>query len=264
MGIKNDHTVRVRGGWGPVVAALAIVSVSFFAISQAQYIVARVPGMAAVISSVLVELTNADRASNGLAILSLNPTLTAVAEAKAHDMAAKGYFAHTSPEGLTPWHWFAEEKYRFLYAGENLAIDFTESAAVEQAWMNSPTHRANIVGTQFTEMGVAVATGTYQGRETVFVVQVFGTPAPHAFPAEEPALQAGAVDKEGKEVLPQSVPEVRELPIRDSDVPIRVATSLPESAAAPTAESVLGNSAGAYLATAPQIPWWFRVLRSFF
>ena len=60
------------------------------------------------------------------------------------DMAEKSYFAHTSPEGLTPWYWITLAGYRFSLAGENLAIDFTESEDVENAWMNSPAHRASI------------------------------------------------------------------------------------------------------------------------
>lgn len=91
-------------------------------------------------------------------------------------MAEKSYFAHTSSDGVTPWHWFQEVDYPYLYAGENLAIHFTDSEDVIDAWMNSPTHRANILNTRFTEMGIATAQGSYQGRATIFVVQLFGTP----------------------------------------------------------------------------------------
>lgn len=149
--------------------------------------------VASVIVSTLVGLTNADRSSENLGTLSVNPLLTAAAQAKADDMAAKGYFAHTSPDGKTSWYWFKQEDYSFSYAGENLAVDFNDSDAVEQAWMNSPTHRANILNAHFTEIGIATAVGTYEGRTTTFVVQMFGTPAsaPTSAPvAVNPAPQA--------------------------------------------------------------------------
>lgn len=133
--------------------------------------------LSAVVSSVLVDLTNNDRAAEGLHGLAVNPTLVAAAQAKADDMARHGYFAHNSPDGKTPWYWLAEAGYQFLYAGENLAVFFGDSADVERAWMNSPAHRANIMNGNFTEVGIATAEGVYQGQSTVFVVQMFGTPS---------------------------------------------------------------------------------------
>lgn len=132
--------------------------------------------LAAVISSTLVDLANADRKQEELGTLTTNPLLTAAAQAKANDMAQKGYFAHHSPEGLTPWHWFELVGYSFTHAGENLAVNFSDSEDVERAWMNSPLHRANILNGTFTEIGIATAVGEYEGKKAVFVVQMFGTP----------------------------------------------------------------------------------------
>jgi hypothetical protein len=73
----------------------------------------------------------------------------------------------------------------YAHAGENLAIHFTDSSEVVEAWMDSPTHRKNIVDAKFTEIGVGTAKGKYEGYETVYVVQLFGTPA--AAPAPAPA-----------------------------------------------------------------------------
>ena len=67
--------------------------------------------------------------------------------------------------------------YDFSSAGENLAVNFSDSKDVIDAWMNSPEHRANILSNKFTEIGVATAMGTYEGSQVVFVVQEFGTPA---------------------------------------------------------------------------------------
>lgn len=92
-------------------------------------------------------------------------------------MASKEYFSHNSPEGVTPWHWFKEAGYNFLYAGENLAINFTDSTDVEKAWLESPTHRANIMNVEFREIGMATVKGVYKNYPTIYIVQMFGTPA---------------------------------------------------------------------------------------
>jgi hypothetical protein len=131
-----------------------------------------------VISSVLVHATNTDRAQAAQApSLVENPDLMRAAQMKADDMAKNSYFAHTSPAGITPWHWFDEAGYNYSYAGENLAINYTDSLDVEYAWMHSPEHRANILNSHFSEIGIGIAQGTYEGKQTTFVVQLFGTPA---------------------------------------------------------------------------------------
>lgn len=136
--------------------------------------------MAAVIASVLVDLANDDREDRGLGTLTVNPALVSAAQAKANDMAEKSYFAHTSPDGTTSWQWFKDAGYVYAYAGENLAVDFSDSEDVSRAWMNSPTHRANVLGENFTEIGIATAVGTYKGHTATFVVQMFGRPAQSA------------------------------------------------------------------------------------
>ncbi len=129
-----------------------------------------------VYSSVLVDLTNDVRKENSLPLLALNTKLTSAAKLKATDMADNSYFAHTSPSGITPWYWFSAVDYQFAYAGENLAIDFFDSQSVENAWLASPKHRENILDDRFEEIGIATKTAQFQGRETTFVVQMFGTP----------------------------------------------------------------------------------------
>ncbi|TSD05265.1 MAG: hypothetical protein Greene07147_586 [Parcubacteria group bacterium Greene0714_7] len=133
--------------------------------------------LAAVLPGVLTALTNNDRATNGVGTLTEEPLLTQAAEKKAADMAAKGYFAHVAPDGTTPWYWLDLVGYNYTYAGENLAVNFTDSKDVEDAWMKSPTHRANIVKSEFTRIGIGTAQGLYQGKEVTFVVQFFATPA---------------------------------------------------------------------------------------
>lgn len=258
---ERTRTPGMQFGIGALIG-FVIVMVAFLGITRAPYVVERIPSLAAVVASVLVELTNNDRTSSGLGTLAVSPVLTAVAEAKAADMAEKGYFAHVSPEGLTPWHWFKQEGYQFAYAGENLAIDFSESPDVVRAWMQSPTHRANILGTRFTEIGIAVRQGMYQGRPTTFVVQVFGTPAPAALaaaripPAVPPATRSpdDIVDPD-----PADADPVREvIGSTDPAIPV-IATTLPTSTPV-SAELVLGQSVGSITASI-EIPWWFKALQ---
>lgn len=134
--------------------------------------------MAAVLPAVLANLTNQEREVQDLPTLKVNPILNKAAEMKAQDMASRGYFAHTSPEGLTPWYWLKLVGYRYQYAGENLAINFTDSKDVTNAWMASPTHKANIIKRNYTEVGTGIARGMYEGHETVFVAQVYANPFP--------------------------------------------------------------------------------------
>ncbi|HRY52715.1 MAG TPA: CAP domain-containing protein [Candidatus Portnoybacteria bacterium] len=148
-----------------------------------------------ILPSTLTSLTNLDRQKDNLSTLTVNPILQKAAELKAQDMAAKSYFAHTSPEGLTPWYWLEEAGYKFIVAGENLAINFVDSQDVENAWMNSPAHRANILNNNFTEIGIATAKGVYNGKETFFIAQFFGRPA-----------AAAAIEQKEKEVEPIATP----------------------------------------------------------
>ena len=150
---------------------------------------------ATILPSVIVELTNTDRAEASAGPLVMSPILMSAAQKKAEDMAGKSYFAHTSPEGKTPWYWFGLVGYRFSYAGENLAVHFFESQDVETAWLNSPGHRANILNKNFTEIGIATAQGTYQGVATTFVVEMFGRPA-----------QAATVPSSSQQVTTNSQP----------------------------------------------------------
>lgn len=137
-----------------------------------------------VLPAVVVELTNEERSQNNAQPLHRNATLDAAAKMKAENMAKNEYFAHYAPDGTTPWHWFDEAGYVYAHAGENLAIHFTDSSQVVEAWMDSPTHRKNIVDNRFTEIGVGTAKGKFEGYDTVYVVQLFGTPAVRPVPKE--------------------------------------------------------------------------------
>jgi uncharacterized protein YkwD len=140
-----------------------------------------------VLPAVVVDLTNDERADVAAVPLQRNSTLDAAAASKAQHMAENEYFAHFAPDGTTPWSFFKSSGYVYAHAGENLAIHFTDSTEVVEAWMQSPAHQKNIVDTKYTEIGVGTAKGTYDGYDTVYVVQLFGTPAiPAVVPVTTP------------------------------------------------------------------------------
>jgi hypothetical protein len=141
------------------------------------YVVPRSKLFGLIEATALVNETNQQRVTNGDGALQVSSLLQQAAQDKANDMAANSYFAHTSPAGVTPWDWFAKAGYSFSYAGENLAVDFSNSQDVTNAWMNSPEHRANILNGDFTQIGMATAQGTLDGQPAIFVVEEFGTPA---------------------------------------------------------------------------------------
>ena len=92
-------------------------------------------------------------------------------------MLLKNYWAHNSPDGKTPWEFIKEAGYSYVYAGENMARGFNTSLDVTNAWMASPTHRANMLSSNYSDVGFAVVTGNLSGEETVLVVEEFGNRA---------------------------------------------------------------------------------------
>ncbi len=173
---RNEHPARHVFGIAGLSVFTTLIIGSFLMAAVYMRSLIETNQIAAVITATLVDLANNDRKADSVGTLTINPKLVAAAQAKADDMAKNGYFAHTSPDGKTSWSWFQQAGYAFSYAGENLAVNFADSEDVEQAWMDSPTHRANILNGKFTEIGIATAEGEYKGRKTTFVVQMFGTP----------------------------------------------------------------------------------------
>lgn len=240
---KDDNRTYFAGISSALFLALIL---SVFGISLVSYFTIRSGSLANVISSVLVDLTNNDRHEQNLGGLTVNPVLEEAARLKAKDMVDRGYFAHVSPDGKDSWYWFKQVGYVFSDAGENLAVDFSDSTEVENAWMNSPSHRANILNGRYTEVGIAVVDGMYRGKPTTFVVQMFGTPgaqktvqqpiaeqtvpqeptAPAVASISQPAAQSVVLGESArvavKEITHQPK-EVQETPILAPFVPIQQA-----------------------------------------
>ncbi|WAA09346.1 SafA/ExsA family spore coat assembly protein [Fervidibacillus albus] len=107
----------------------------------------------------VVELVNQKRAAAGLSPLTHNWELSRVARYKSMDMRDRNYFSHTSPTYGSPFTMMKNFGISYRTAGENIAQGQATPQAVVDAWMNSSGHRANILSTQFTEIGVGYASG---------------------------------------------------------------------------------------------------------
>jgi uncharacterized protein YkwD len=185
----------------------------------------------------LLQETNEERQTAGQSTLTINSRLSNAAQAKANDMAQRGYWSHVTPEGVEPWHFVRGAGYDYQAAGENLAYGFLTSAATVTGWMNSPGHRANILNSGYQEVGFGIANaGNYQGNgpETI-VVAMYGTPAT----ATETAILPQSADI--GQPAPSPTP-VAEVPTPASLQIIRSTDSAPAAGTSSDAPAVAGTS----------------------
>jgi uncharacterized YkwD family protein len=116
----------------------------------------------------VVELTNQERAKNGLPALKVDLTLSKMAREKSRDMSANGYFSHTSPTYGSPFDMMKKYGISYRYAGENIAMGQRTPEEVVKAWMNSEGHRKNILSSNFNYIGVGyVSQGNYWTQEFI-------------------------------------------------------------------------------------------------
>lgn len=122
----------------------------------------------------LLDVTNQKRKEDKAQPLVFNEDLSKAAYEKAKDMFAKNYWAHTAPDGTTPWVFIKKVGYDYTFAGENLARGFTSSDDVIKAWMASPSHKENMLSKNYSDVGFAFMEGKLMGEDTVLVVEMFG------------------------------------------------------------------------------------------
>jgi len=171
----------------------------------------------------LNNLVNYNREALGIQPLIENEKLNQIAELRAKDMVEKEYFSHQSPEGKSPWDWFSEAGYNYKYAGENLAVGFSDSKEIYYAWIDSPSHKENILNPKYKEMGTAIL-GGFGENNAIVVVQLFGSPSTNRAiesmpnnninkkPTENsPNLREKIEDEVPKDVLPKDV-------LKESDI----------------------------------------------
>lgn len=126
----------------------------------------------------IISLTNKQRVENGnIEVLKESEMLDLSAEKKLQDMFDRQYFEHISPSGVGVADLGEEVGYEYILIGENLAMgNFKDEQNLIDAWMASSGHRANILNSRYTEIGVAVGSGNFEGHDIWMAVQHFGTP----------------------------------------------------------------------------------------
>lgn len=118
----------------------------------------------------VLRLVNAERSKQGLRSLKLAEDLTSIANTKARDMAVNRYFDHRSPTYGSPFEMLQKFGVSYKSAGENIAAGQQTPAQVMESWMNSSGHRANILNSSYTELGVGFYAG---GSYDTYWVQLF-------------------------------------------------------------------------------------------
>ena len=175
--------------------------------------------------------TNAQRAAYGVAGLSLNGTLSQAAQNKANDMVTRNYWSHNTPDGNPPWVFIDAVGYAYKKAGENLAYGFGTSSEAVTGWMNSPSHKANLLDGSYKQVGFGIANSSnYQNQgEMTIVVAMYADPyvappaepTPNPTPASQPVLPVQTVQNTTTEPAP-------------TEAPVASATPLPDASPAPS------------------------------
>lgn len=159
--------------------------------------------------TVLVEQANKDRQKKGISPLKYSKKLERAALLKAENMFKMQYWAHYGPNKESPWQFIIQSGYTYAYAGENLAKGFSDSQSVHDAWMSSPTHRANIMDSQFQEVGIAIVKGKLLGANVFLVVQMFGSSTYNTKPNKESNPQLKINYPQDGDILEDGITDIR-------------------------------------------------------
>lgn len=159
----------------------------------------------------LLEETNRHRQSNNAQPLELNQQLSAAAQAKAEDMAQRNYWSHETPEGNQPWIFIDEANYSYIKAGENLAYGFLTSSQTVNGWMNSQSHRENMLDPAFSEVGFGYvnAVGYQNSNEETIVVAMYAQPLQQPTNDNNNEVVQGS-GSSGEAIISMEVPEVNQ------------------------------------------------------
>jgi len=117
------------------------------------------------------------------------------------DMINKDYWAHAAPDGTQPWKFFIDFGYKYRYAGENLARDFSNASSAVDAWMASPTHKENMLSSKYKEIGIGVVEGDLAGVDTTIIVQFFGSTYADTVPISPVAKVAPKITPSPKPIV---------------------------------------------------------------
>lgn len=210
-------------------------------------------------SSALLSSTNQQRANNGKKALVINGKLNQAAQAKANDMAQRNYWSHNTPEGDAPWVFIDQAGYSYKTAGENLAYGFATSADTVVGWMNSPPHKANLLSSNYVDVGFGYANSAdFQdsGPETI-VVAMYG--APLASPSVASSSTGSSASQPSTVVTtpkPKSVAKAEpKVPEPTTSQPVAVALSEEQNKNQPVQESATQSVSRLAILTSSNLPW---------
>lgn len=183
---REKHTKRFIKAYAPYLPLVLIVGFGLFLSTTSDFKRLRTNVLSYATSMSddgLLSATNEARAADGLSALKHNEALDKAAQAKAEDMAARDYWAHNTPDGKEPWVFVQNAGYKYYKAAENLAYGFDTSRTAVSGWMNSPSHRANVLDKELVEVGFGIANvPNFQGKgpQTIIVAMYGQAAAPAA------------------------------------------------------------------------------------
>lgn len=183
---RTGKFMKVYSPYLPLILLVLTSAIMLLPPSRSKEIPAQKSGVLAYatqtsISGLLGE-TNQRRSAGGLSSLTINSQLMSAAQAKANDMATRNYWSHDTPDGSPPWVFISNAGYSYSLAGENLAYGQLSSTQTVNEWMNSQTHRENIMNSGYIDVGFGIANAAnYNGKETTgseetIVVAMYGAP----------------------------------------------------------------------------------------
>lgn len=164
----SSFSPKNKNNLSTILISLLVCLMGIFLLSSTAYLTSITPEN-------IISLTNEERIKNNLSALTANQFLTKAAYQKGQTIFNNQIFQHNINDQKFST-WIYEADYLYSYVGENLAIDFMTSEGVVKAWMNSPTHKKNLLNSYFKETGVAVIESEFKDHNTILVVQIFGTP----------------------------------------------------------------------------------------
>ncbi|MBN2585510.1 CAP domain-containing protein [Patescibacteria group bacterium] len=256
--VKIDSRLRGNDGWGIARTTVKVVVLAYF------FSIALIGGAAPAFANdligqeaTIIGRTNQVRAEIGLPALNTDGRLMRSAAAKAADMATKGYFAHADANGNRMGYWISPQSYVYSLAGENIAKGYNDINRLMNAWIASPTHYKNLTEIKFTDIGVGMALGWYENRETLFIVQHFGVEATQTVKEISQITSvatsvvekvAGAFESTSVDTPAQSKPLISVI----NDLSTGADLGLPEPPAIETAQILIPPSTGG---TATSVVW---------
>lgn len=182
--------------------ALKIIVVVIALLIPAQAFIA--PDVLAEQQARLLARTNEFRVEKGLPPLKRVSLLGKSAKLRADDMEQKHYFSHVSPDGHRLSYFLSRAGYRYVSAGENLAMGFSDADSVMAAWMKSPTHYANLIDPDYQDLGIGLEGGEYEGKPTVYIAQHFGATSQAVIPTP-----VEEVKKPTPSIVPKPLVEIK-------------------------------------------------------